>query len=286
VRSGSRWLPVKEVANNLPQPTTSFVGRQRELDEVKSLLSRIRLVTLHGMGGVGKTRLSLQVAAESMHRFVDGVWFLDLAPIRDPALVVGEAAQVLNVKEEHGLPLLQTLCAHLKDRRILLILDNCEHLTKAAAELAHALLRAAPGVCMLASSREMLRVPGEQSYPVRPLPVTRRHSDVAALMKSAAVRLFVDRAQQHRPSFELGAREAPAVAEMVIRLEGIPLALELAAAGMKSMTLVDLSARLKDRFKVLTGGGSVLLERQQTLRALVDWSYLLLTPENSGCSRD
>ena len=139
---------------------------------------------------------------------------------------------------------------------------------------------------MLASSREMLRVPGEQSYPVRPLPVPRRHSDVPALMKSAAVRLFVDRAQQHRPSFELGAREAPAVAEMVIRLEGIPLALELAAAGMKSMTLVDLSARLKDRFKVLTGGGSVLLERQQTLRALVDWSYLLLTPEKSGCSRD
>jgi len=279
VQSGSRWLPVKQVPNNLPQQMTSFLGRERELDEVKGLLSGVRLVTLLGMGGLGKTRLSLQVAAESMHRFVDGVWFLDLAPIRDPALVVGEAAQVLDVKEERGRPLLQTVCAHLKDRRVLLIFDNCEHLTKAAAELAHAILRAAPTVCILASSRETLRVPGEQSYPVHPLPVPRRDADVEALKKSAAVRLFVDRAKQHRPSFELGTREAPMVAEMVVRLEGIPLALELAAARMKSMTLTDINTRLKDRFKVLTGGGSVLLERQQTLRALVDWSYVLLSAE-------
>jgi len=279
VLSGSRWVPVKAVPNNLPQQMTSFLGRERELDEVKGLLSRVRLITLLGMGGLGKTRLSLQVAAESMHRFIDGVWFLDLAPIRDPALVVSEAAQVLEVKEERGRPLLQTVCNHLKDRRVLLIFDNCEHLTKAAAELAHAILRAAPTVCILASSRETLRVPGEQSYPVHPLPVPRRDADVEALQRSAAARLFVDRAKQHRPSFELTSREAPHVAEMVVRLEGIPLALELAAARMKSMSLADINTRLKDRFKVLTGGGSVLLERQQTLRALVDWSYVLLTPE-------
>ncbi|HUP07642.1 MAG TPA: tetratricopeptide repeat protein [Caldimonas sp.] len=279
VQSGSRWLPVKQVPNNLPQQMTSFLGRERELDEVKGLLGGVRLVTLLGMGGLGKTRLSLQVAAESMHRFVDGVWFLDLAPIRDPALVVSEAAQVLDVKEERGRPLIQSVCAHLKDRRVLLIFDNCEHLTKAAAELAHAVLRAAPAVCILASSRETLRVPGEQSYPVHPLPVPRRDADVEALQRSAAVRLFLDRAKQHRPSFELTAKEAPQVAEMVLRLEGIPLALELAAARMKAMTLSDINARLKDRFKVLTGGGSVLLERQQTLRALVDWSYVLLNPD-------
>jgi predicted ATPase/class 3 adenylate cyclase/tetratricopeptide (TPR) repeat protein len=279
VQSGSRWHPVKEVPNNLPQQVTSFLGRERELNEVKELLSRNRLVTLLGMGGLGKTRLSLQAASELMPRFVDGVWFFDLAPIRDPALVVSVAAQVLDVKEERGRPLVQTVCSSLRDRRVLLIFDNCEHLTKAAADLAYAVLRGAPGVCILASSRETLRVPGEQSYPVHPLTVPRRDADVQALLRSAAVRLFVERAKQHRPSFELSAREAPLVAEMVVRLEGIPLALELAAARVKSMPLADLNKRLKDRFKVLTGGGSVLLERQQTLRALVDWSYVLLSPE-------
>ena len=278
-RVGDRWIPVNELPNNLPQLMTSFRGRERELHDVKALLSRVRLVTLLGMGGLGKTRLSLQVAAELMPQYPDGVWFIDLAPIRDPGLVVGEAAQVLDVMEERGRPLIQTLCNHLKTRRVLLILDNCEHLTKAAADLANAVLRAAPKVCILASSRETLRVPGEQTYPVHPLPVPARNANVAALLRSPAVRLFIDRAKQHRPSFTLTSREAPAVAEMVVRLEGIPLALELAAARMKSMTVTDINARLKDRFKLLTGGGTVLLERQQTLRALVDWSYVLLTPE-------
>ena len=278
-RVGDRWIPVKEVPSNLPQLMTSFQGRERELVDVKGLLSRARLVTLLGMGGLGKTRLSLQVAAELTHEYPDGVWFIDLAPIRDAGLVVSEAAQVLDVMEERGRPLIQTLCSHLKTRRVLLILDNCEHLTQAAAELANAVLRAAPRVCVLASSRETLRVPGEQTYPVHPLPVPARDANVAALLRSPAVRLFIDRAKQHRPSFGLTARDASAVAEMVVRLEGIPLALELAAARMKSMTVTDINTRLKDRFKLLTGGGSVLLERQQTLRALVDWSYVLLNPE-------
>lgn len=276
VRSGERWLPVAEIPNNLPNQVTSFIGRERELDEIKERLAGVRLLTLLGMGGLGKTRLSLQVAAEVMPQYPDGVWFLDLAPIRDPALVVGETAQVLGLREEPDRPLIQTLCAFLKTRRVLFVMDNCEHLVKASAELANAILKAAPQVRFIASSREALRVLGEQSYPVLPLPVPRRDDGVEALSRSTAVRLFVERAQLHKPAFALNEREAPAVAELVARLEGIPLALELAAARVRSLTVSDINARLKDRYKILTGGGRVLLERQQTLRALVDWSYDLL----------
>lgn len=279
VRVGERWLPAREIPNNLPQQATAFIGRERELDELKAALGQSRLVTLLGMGGLGKTRLSLQVAAELMAEFPDGAWFLDLSPIRDPALVVGEAAQVLALREEPGRPLLQTLCAHLAGKRSLLVIDNCEHLIEPAAELAHALLRTAPGVRMMASSREALRVPGEQAVPILPLPVPARGDSLAALQRSTAVRLFVERAQAHKPSFELDEREAPAVAELVARLEGIPLALELAAARVRSLGVADINKRLGDRYKILTGGSRVLQERQQTLRALVDWSYEILKPE-------
>ena len=278
VRMGDWWLPVKEIPNNLPHQATSFIGRERELGEVKDLLGRARLVTLLGMGGLGKTRLSLQAAAELIHQFPDGVWFLDLAPISDATLVISEAAQVLGVREEPDRPLLQTLCAHLKSQRALLIFDNCEHLIKASAQLASSILKVAPQVRILASSRESLRTPGEQSYPVLPLPVPARGDGIEALLRSTAVRLFVDRVQLHKPSFELNEREAPHVAELVARLEGIPLALELAAARIRSLTLADINTRLKDRYKLLTGGSRVLQERQQTLRALVDWSYELLEP--------
>ena len=276
VKVGERWLPVVELPNNLPQQTTSFIGRERELVEVKALLPRTRLLTLLGMGGLGKTRLSLQVAAEVMPDYPDGVWFFDLAPMRDPGLVVSEAAQVLGVREEPGRTPLQSVCAHLKTRRVLLIVDNCEHLLQASADLVNAILRAAPGVRAIACSREALRIPGEQAYPVLPLPVPSRSDGLAALQRSTAVRLFVERAQSHKPSFVLGEREAPAVAELVARLEGIPLALELAAARVRMLSVSDINLRLKDRYKLLTGGGRVLLERQQTLRALVDWSYDLL----------
>jgi len=274
---GERWLPAKEIPNNLPLQTTSFIGREREIDEIKACLSGARLLTLLGMGGLGKTRLSLQVAAEVMAEYPDGTWFLDLAPLRDPALVLSEAAQVLGVREEPDRPLLQTLCAHLKSLRVLFIFDNCEHLIKPSADLANAILRAAPQVRVIASSREALRIPGEQTFPILPLPVPRRGDGVEALSRSTAVRLFVERAQGHKPSFALNEREAPAVAELVARLEGIPLALELAAARVRSLSVTDINARLKDRYKLLTGGGRVLLERQQTLRALVDWSYDLLS---------
>ena len=183
---------------------------------------------------------------------------------------------MLGVREEPDRPLLQTLCAHLKTRRALLILDNCEHVIQASARLASAILSAAPHVRILASSREALHAPGEQCYPVLPLPVPRRGDGLEALSRSTAVRLFVERAQLHKPAFALTEREAPAVAELVARLEGIPLALELAAARIRALSVADINARLKDRYKLLTGGVRVLQERQQTLRALVDWSYELL----------
>jgi predicted ATPase/class 3 adenylate cyclase len=279
VRVDDAWRPVQQIPNNLPQQVTSFIGRERELRELRELVSSARLVTLLGMGGLGKTRLSLRVAGDVMARFPDGVWFLDFAPIRDPVLIAGEAAQVLGIREEPGQPVLQTLCAAVRERRLLLIFDNCEHVIKASADLANALLKAGRQLQILASSREVLRVPGEHGYPVMPLPVPGARAGVQALMQSTAVRLFVERARLHRPSFVLSEAEAPAVAELVARLEGIPLALELAAARMRSLGVADINTRLKDRYKILTGGGRVLLERQQTLRALVDWSYDLLTPQ-------
>ncbi|MBS0447075.1 MAG: hypothetical protein JSR59_14125 [Proteobacteria bacterium] len=285
VRSGERWVPAVKIPNNLPQQVTSFIGRERELDEIKALVSQSRLVTLLGMGGLGKTRLSLQAATELMAEYPDGAWFLDLSSIRDPALVVAEAAQVLGVRAEADQPLLRSVCAHLSTRRTLLVFDNCEHLVKPAAELAHAILKAAQHVHVIASSRQALHVPGEQAYPILPLPVPQTGDDLESLARSTAVRLFVERARLHKPAFALGEREAPAVAELVARLEGIPLALELAAARVRSLAVADINRRLKDRYKFLTGGSGVLQERQQTLRALVDWSYELLTPAEQTALR-
>ena len=276
---GDWWLPVNEIPNNLPFQATSFIGRERELEEVKSLLKTSRLLSLVGMGGLGKTRLSLQIAAQQIHDFPDGVWFLDLAPISDPTLIVSAAAQVLGVREEPDRPLLQTVCAHLRNRRALLILDNCEQVVAAAAQMASALIKMAPHVRILASSREPLRAPGEHCYLLLPLPVPARGDGMEAMSRSTAVRLFIDRAQQHKPAFRLTEREAPAVAELVARLEGIPLAIELAAARIRALSVADINTRLQDRYKLLTGGSRVLQERQQTLRALVDWSYELLTAE-------
>ena len=276
VRSGERWLPVRQIPNNLPEQLTSFIGRERELDDIKQRLGQVRLLTLLGMGGLGKTRLSLQAASELRAEFPDGIWFLDLAPLRDPALVLREAAQAIGVRDEPGRPLLQTLCSHLKARRTLIVMDNCEHLLKPCAQLAFAILKAAPQVRILASSRESLRVPGEQSYPILPLPVPGHGDSYAVLATSTAVRLFVERVQQHQCDFRLTPAEAPDVGALVARLEGIPLALELAAARVRSFSVAEINRRLADRYQVLVDGDFVLDERQQTLRALVDWSYDML----------
>lgn len=285
VRAGERWVPVAQMPNNLPQQATSFVGRERELDEVKALLGTAKLITLLGMGGLGKTRLSLQLAAEVMPQYADGAWFIDLTPIRDAARVAAEAARVLSVTEEPGRPLLQTLCAHLKTKRLLLILDNCEQVVDAAAEVAAAVLAAAPQVRIIASSREALRTPGEHVYPILPLPLPSKDDGLAALAQSTAVRLFVERAKANKPSFALTEKDAPAVAGLVERLEGIPLALELAAARVRVLSVAEINARVQDRFKLLTGGGRTLPARQQTLRALVDWSYDLLN-DSEKCLLD
>ncbi|HTS21165.1 MAG TPA: tetratricopeptide repeat protein [Casimicrobiaceae bacterium] len=262
--------------NNLPQQVTSFIGREREVADAKRLLESTRLLTLLGMGGLGKTRLALQVAADVLEKHPDGVWFVDLAPIRDESLVTNAAAQALGIREEPGKPLLQTLCTHLKDHKLLLILDNCEHLVGASARLADALLMGTRDVRILATSREALHIRGEQTYPVLPLAVPDRKSDAGTLLRSEAVQLFVERARLQKPSFAITEQDAPAVAELCARLEGIPLALELAAARLRSLSVGDINARLHDRFKLLTSGSRVALERQQTLRALVSWSYDLL----------
>jgi predicted ATPase/class 3 adenylate cyclase/tetratricopeptide (TPR) repeat protein len=262
--------------NNLPQQFTSFIGREREIGEIETQFARTRLLTLHGTGGLGKTRLALQIAASLLDSYRDGVWFVDLAAIRDSGLVASETARALGLREESGPSIAQTICAHLKGRALLLVLDNCEHLVKACADLANAILSAAPNVRILATSREPLHVPGEHTYPVLPLPVPDGVIDLEALSRSSAVRLFVDRAREHRPSFALDESNVEAVARLVGRLEGIPLAVELAAARVRSLSVAEIDSRLSDRYKLLTGGSHVRLERQQTLRALVDWSYDLL----------
>jgi predicted ATPase/class 3 adenylate cyclase len=262
--------------NNLPQQVTSFIGRERELADAKRLLGGTRLLTLLGMGGLGKTRLSLQIAADVLEQYPDGVWFIDLAPIRDPSFVAATTAQVLGIREEPGKPLTQTLCAHVRELRLLLVIDNCEHLVAACASLADELLRVAPEIRILATSREGLHIRGEQTYPVLPLAVPDRKADAETLLRSDAVQLFVERARLQKPDFSVTEHEAPAVAELCARLDGIPLALELAAARLRSLSVADINARLHNRFKLLTGGSRVALERQQTLHALVSWSYDLL----------
>src|SRR5262249_21993058 len=259
------------------QQLTSFVGREREREEIEEMLGGTRLLTLLGMGGLGKTRLSLQIGTSVMDEYPDGVWFIDLQTIRDESLVASETAGVLGVREEPGRALLQTLTAHLKTRKLMLIVDNCEQVIDECANLANTILRGAPEIRIIATSRIALRVPGEQTYVVQPLPVPMRSdSGLEALQKSPAVQLFVGRAKLHKPSFVLNEREAPAVGELVFKLEGIPLALELAAARVRSLSVPDIVKRLNDRYKILTGGDRTLQARQQTLRALVDWSYDLL----------
>jgi predicted ATPase len=262
--------------NNLPQQTTSFVGREREVAQAKERLGQTRLLTLLGMGGLGKTRLAMQIGADLMNASPDGVWFVDLAPIVDLALVSSTTAQVLGVREEPGRTLTETLCAHLRPQKLILILDNCEHVVGACAQMVDALLRETTEIRVITTSREALRVPGEQTYPVYPLALPDRNASLETLAKSEAVQLFMERARLQKPGFSLTERDAPAVAEICARLEGIPLAMELAAARMRSLSVQDINTRLKDRFKLLTGGSRVALERQQTLRALVAWSYDLL----------
>ncbi len=270
---------LESTPNNLPQQVTSFVGREHELQAVKELLARSRLVTLIGAGGIGKTRLSLQVAADAMDAFPDGVWLIELAGLTDPQLVPQAVASVLGVKEDTGCSLLDSLLRFVADRRLLVILDNCEHLDEAAATIARQLLGAGPDAKVLASSRERLHDGGEATFQVPPLsvPDPDHPPQAAALAQFGAVRLFRDRAASVRSGFEVTARNAAAITNICHRLDGIPLALELAAARVRAMSVEQIATRLDDRFRLLTSSDRTALPRQQTLRALIDWSYDLLT---------
>jgi predicted ATPase/class 3 adenylate cyclase len=268
-------------AQNLPIQSTSFVGREHEMAEVKGLLRSSRLVTLTAMGGTGKTRLSLQVGADLIDEFADGVWFVELAPLSDARLVPQALATVLGIKEKSGESITETIVDGIDGREMLLILDNCEHLVRACAELCDSLLSSCSGIRILVSSRELLRIAGETAYRVAslPSPDPKAIPRAQSMSRYAAVRLFVDRAQAAKPGFEVTDGNAPAVASICQRLDGIPLALELAAARLRSMSVEELNQRLDKRFHLLTGGSRTALPRQQTLRALIDWSYDLLSPD-------
>jgi predicted ATPase len=267
--------------NNLPRQLTSFVGRERELAQVRRLLAAAPLLTLTGVGGCGKTRLALQAAADALEAYPDGVWLVELAPLADPALVPQAVAAALGVREEPGRPLAATLTDALTPKRLLLVLDNCEHVLEACARLADALLRACPRLRVLATSREALGIGGETAWrvPSLTLPDAEHPPPIGALLQAEAVRLFIDRALAVRPTFRVTDANAPAVAQICRRLDGIPLAIELAAARVRVLPPGQLLARLEDRFRLLTGGGRTALERHRTLRAAVDWSYDLLTAQ-------
>ena len=263
---------------NLPAQVSSFVGREAELAEVRALVGGSRLVTLTGAGGAGKTRLALQVAGGLAGGGGDGVWFADLAPLGDPDLVAVTVADVLGVRQEPGRAVLDTLVEAVGGRGLLVLLDNCEHLIGACAKLADALLRGCPGVVLLATSREPLGIGGEHVYRVPSLGVPGEGDDPGVIRDSEAVRLLVDRAAAQGVVLGWDAVGAAVAGRICRRLDGIPLAIELAAARLRGMPAGELEARLDERFALLTGGSRAGLPRQRTLRAMVDWSWELLNP--------
>jgi predicted ATPase len=267
-----------KLRNNLPAQASSFIGRDAQLAEVHRLLEGSRLVTLTGAGGAGKTRLGLQAAAGLADGSGDGVWFVDLAPLQDGDLAAAATASVLGIREDPGRPITETLVDAVGDRSLLVLLDNCEHLIDACAKLADALLRGCPNIVLLTTSREPLGIDGEQVYRV-PSMVTPAQGDGVDVIRSAeAVRLFADRARQQGARLSWDPEAAEVAGRICRRLDGIPLAIELAAARLRVMPVAELDARLDQRFSILTGGSRAALPRQQTLLAMVDWSWELLTP--------
>jgi predicted ATPase/DNA-binding CsgD family transcriptional regulator len=273
--------------NNLPLQLSSFIGRGHEVAEVETLLSDHRLLTLTGPGGSGKTRLALAVASKVVDDFRDGVWLVELAPLSDPDLVAHAVAQALGVREAPGRPLIGVLLEHLESRRALLVLDNCEHLIDACATLADTLLRSCPKVRILASSREALGIAGERTWPVPPLSSPDSHNlpPVEELRSYEAIRLFAKRAKAVVPTFELTESNAPTVVRVCRMLDGMPLAIELAAARVRVLSVEQICSRLEDSFVLLTGGNRNTLPRQRTLRAAIDWSHVLLGDKEQGLFR-
>jgi predicted ATPase/DNA-binding CsgD family transcriptional regulator len=266
-----------KLQSNLSAPVSSFVGREAELAEVLALVGGARLVTLTGAGGVGKTRLGLQVATGLADGGGDGIWFADLASLQDPDLVAVTVADVLGIRQEPGRPVADSLVEAVGGRSLLLVLDNCEHLIGACAKLADALLRGCPGLGLMATSREPLGIDGERVYRVPSLGVPSDGDDAEAIRASEAVRLLADRAAAQGVPLAWDGPAVEVAGRICRRLDGIPLAVELAAARLRVMSAAELEARLDERFTLLTSGSRAALPRQQTLRAMVDWSWELLT---------
>jgi predicted ATPase len=276
----------RQLLNHLPAQVSSFIGREGELAEVRRLVTTRRLVTLTGSGGVGKTRLGLQVASGLVDGFADGVWFTDLAPLRVSDLVPATVAHALGIREDLGSPLTGTLIDAVGQRSLLVLLDNCEHVLDACAKLADALLRGCPNIRVLATSREPLGVDGEVIHRVPSMDTAANSDDLDAIGTSEAVRLLADRAAQRGLVLAWDQPTAVVVSRICRRVDGIPLALELAAARLPGMSVAELDARLDQRFSLLTGGSRVALPRQRTLEATVDWSWDLLTgPERQALAR-
>jgi predicted ATPase/DNA-binding CsgD family transcriptional regulator len=271
----TRLRPLDRSLTNLPVPLTTFVNRQRELAELNDLHARYRLVTLDGVGGGGKTRLALQFGSRVLDDYADGVWLVELAAIGDARLVLQALAVALGVREPAGRPLIDAILEHLGRRRLLLILDNCEHLLDAAAHLVRRVLTACSEVQVLATSRERLGVPGELTYRVQSLPHPRDlgSEGLAAIAGYDSVQLFVDRARANEPDFQLTEDNAPTVGSICARLDGIPLAIELAASWTRSLGVLQLLENLDDRFGLLTRGPRTAPPRQQTLLAAIEWSH-------------
>jgi predicted ATPase/class 3 adenylate cyclase len=265
------------INHNLPAQLTSFIGREEEIAEARAALASARILTFIGPGGTGKTRLSLQVAAEQIPEFKDGIWLVELAQLSDATYILSAIASTFHLRELQGAPLLDTVTDYLRGKQLLLVLDNCEHLIETCAGLSEHFLRACPKLKIITSSREALGIAGETVYRVPSLSLPPDLGDPGDLMHYEATRLFAERAGMASPGFTLTKDNAPYVIQICQRLDGIPLAIELAAARVKMFTPQQIAERLSDRFKLLTGGSRTALPRQQTLRALIDWSYLTLT---------
>jgi predicted ATPase len=279
-------VTIAERTGNLPPQVSSFIGRERELEQTAGALGRARVVTLTGPGGVGKTRLAVQAARQVMQRFGDGAWLCELAPVRDPAGVDDAVAAVFSVTATAGQGSREALVEFLRGKELLLVLDNCEHLLEGAAALAGVLQRSCERLVILATSREGLGIEGEQLLPVPPLEVPEADANLEAINQAEAVRLFADRAAAVKPGFQVTAQNAAAVGAVVRRLDGIALAVELAAARVPAMTVAELARRLERSFAVLGTGPRGAVERHQTLRAAIDWSYgLLAGPEQRLLAR-
>ena len=274
--------------HNLPAQITSFIGREKEIAAVKQALNQHRLVTLTGSGGTGKTRLSLEVAMSLLDQFLDGVWFIELAPLTNPDLISKAILSTFRVAEQQDRTALELLTDSIRDKKLLIILDNCEHLIEASAMVADTLLNGVPGLTILASSREALAVKGEMAWyvPSLALPDIKHLPTIERLSQYEAIRLFMDRAVLVQPHLNLTNANPVAIAQICVRLDGIPLAIELAAARVKSLSIDQIAVRLDDRFRLLTGGSRTAIPRQQTLRATIDWSYNLLSePERALLER-